>query len=69
MKWKPWSAAKRLGGKRCGIMCGLKCSEENILCKDTVSDQCYPGKTSAALGCKIDNSVSVKMRYMPHDII
>lgn len=27
MKWKPWSTAKRLGGKRRGAMCGFKCSK------------------------------------------
>lgn len=30
MKWKPWSTAKRLGGKRKGI----KCTEEKGLSKD-----------------------------------
>lgn len=50
-------------------MCGFKCSEENVLSKDTVSDQDYPERTSVALGCQMDNSVSVKMQYMTHGVI
>lgn len=60
MKWKLWPSAKCLGGKRGGITYGLKYSEEHVLSVDTVPHQCFPERTSMALGCQMDNNVSVK---------
>lgn len=69
MKWKLWPTAKRLGGKRCGIACGLKYFEEHVLSGDTVPHQCFPERTFMASGCQMDNNVSFKKQLMPHNTI